>query len=158
MKKILLSIAAVGLLLGACERAPETILMDEDQACVQTSDEIIPGQYVVVLNPTGLKSRVINFEEAQVTMEGITQKVLASSGISQRVPLQVYSAALEGFAVNLSESEAAELAKSAGVQQLILTHLSRRYREKDILEEAQTVFENTSVARDFDTFNIRKED
>ncbi|PKN85534.1 MAG: ribonuclease [Chloroflexi bacterium HGW-Chloroflexi-8] len=59
---------------------------------------------------------------------------------------------------HLTAKKAAELAKSAGVQQLILTHLSRRYREKDILDEAQTVFENTSVARDFDTFNIRKED
>lgn len=52
---------------------------------------------------------------------------------------------------------AAELAKQAGVKQLILTHISRRYREKDVLAEAQSVFPNTVVARDFDNFIIKRE-
>ncbi len=52
---------------------------------------------------------------------------------------------------------AAELARDAGVKKLILTHLSRRYREKDVLAEAQTIFPNTSVARDFDSFQIKRE-
>lgn len=52
---------------------------------------------------------------------------------------------------------AAELAKRAGVKQLILTHISRRYREKDVLAEAQSVFPNTVVARDFDNFIIKRE-
>lgn len=53
---------------------------------------------------------------------------------------------------------AAELAKRAGVKQLILTHISRRYREKDVLAQAQSVFPNTVVARDFDTFNIKRDE
>ncbi len=52
---------------------------------------------------------------------------------------------------------AAELALKAGVKQLILTHISRRYREKEVLAEAQAVFPNVVVARDFDTFPVRKE-
>ncbi|PWH17093.1 MAG: ribonuclease Z [Anaerolineae bacterium] len=52
---------------------------------------------------------------------------------------------------------AAELAKQAGVKHLILTHISRRYREKDVLAEAQSVFPNTVVARDFDNFIIKRE-
>jgi ribonuclease Z len=52
---------------------------------------------------------------------------------------------------------AAELARDAGVKKLILTHLSRRYREKDVLAEAQAIFPNTSVARDFDNFQIKRE-
>jgi ribonuclease Z len=51
---------------------------------------------------------------------------------------------------------AAELAVQAGVGQLILTHLSRRYRERDILAEARSVFPNTVVARDFDDFQVRQ--
>ena len=52
---------------------------------------------------------------------------------------------------------AAELAVKANVRKLILTHISRRYREKDVLKEAQAVFPNSAVARDFDTFQVKRE-
>jgi len=51
---------------------------------------------------------------------------------------------------------AAELAIRAGVGQLILTHLSRRYRERDVLAEARSIFPNTVVARDFDAYQVRR--
>lgn len=57
---------------------------------------------------------------------------------------------------HLTAKMAAELAKQAGVKKLILTHISRRYRSKDVLAEAQSIFENTVVARDFDTFVIKR--
>ena len=59
---------------------------------------------------------------------------------------------------HLTAQQAAELAVRAKVNHLILTHISRRYREKDVLKEAQSVFPNVSVARDFDTFQVRKGD
>ena len=59
---------------------------------------------------------------------------------------------------HLTAGQGAELAKQAGVKKLILTHISRRYREKDVLKEAQEIFANTSVARDFDTFQIKREE
>jgi len=58
---------------------------------------------------------------------------------------------------HLTARQAGEFAAHIGAGKLMLTHLSRRYRDKDILAEAQSAFENTSVARDFDTFTIRKE-
>jgi ribonuclease Z len=59
---------------------------------------------------------------------------------------------------HLTARQGAELAVKAGVKKLILTHISRRYREKDVLKEAQAIFPNTSVARDFDTFQIKREE
>jgi len=59
---------------------------------------------------------------------------------------------------HLTARQAAELAVKAGVKKLILTHISRRYREKDVIKEAQAIFPNTVVARDFDTFQIKREE
>ncbi len=59
---------------------------------------------------------------------------------------------------HLTAKMAAQLAKEAGVGKLYLTHVSRRYRERDILSEAQSVFERTEVARDFSQFQIKHGD
>jgi ribonuclease Z len=59
---------------------------------------------------------------------------------------------------HLTARQAAELAVRAGVKKLILTHISRRYREKDVLKEAQATFPNSVVARDFDSFQIKREE
>jgi ribonuclease Z len=56
---------------------------------------------------------------------------------------------------HLTAGQAAELAVKANVKQLILTHISRRYREKDVLKEAQAIYPNAAVARDFDVFEIK---
>ena len=59
---------------------------------------------------------------------------------------------------HLTARQAAELAVKAGVKKLIITHISRRYREKDVLKEAQAIFPNSVVARDFDSFQIKREE
>ena len=59
---------------------------------------------------------------------------------------------------HMTARRAAELAVQANVKQLILTHISRRYREKDVQAEAQAVFPNVVVARDFDSFQIKRDE
>ena len=57
---------------------------------------------------------------------------------------------------HLTARQAAELARDANVTALILTHISRRYYERDVLAEAKSIFENTFIARDLDHFQIAK--
>jgi ribonuclease Z len=58
---------------------------------------------------------------------------------------------------HITAHQAASLARDAGIRQLFLTHLSRRYRDREILEEAREVFPRTTVAKDFDRFSIARE-
>jgi ribonuclease Z len=57
---------------------------------------------------------------------------------------------------HLTAAEAAQLARRAGVKQLYLTHISRRYTERDILDEAQPIFPDTFVVRDFDRVKVKR--
>ena len=57
---------------------------------------------------------------------------------------------------HLTAHQAASLALEAEVKHLVLTHISRRYRERDILAEAKAIFPNTRVARDFDTYQVKR--
>jgi ribonuclease Z len=58
---------------------------------------------------------------------------------------------------HLTAAQAAHLAREANVKSLILTHLSRRYFERDIRHEARGIFPNTFVARDFDHYQITRD-
>jgi ribonuclease Z len=59
---------------------------------------------------------------------------------------------------HLTARQAAELAIQAEVKNLILTHISRRYRERDVLAEAREVFPQAFVARDFDIYQVKREE
>ncbi len=59
---------------------------------------------------------------------------------------------------HMTAKKAAEFALKINAGKMMITHLSRRYRDKDILNEARSVFPHASVARDFDTFTIKREE
>lgn len=54
-----------------------------------------------------------------------------------------------------TSKEAAQIAKSANVKQLILTHISTRYTSDETIEkEAQEIFKNTTIAKDYMTIEL----
>ncbi len=57
---------------------------------------------------------------------------------------------------HITAKQAATLAREMGVRALILTHLSRRYREARIVDEARRVFPESYVARDLDHYLVRR--
>lgn len=57
---------------------------------------------------------------------------------------------------HMTAGRAARFAAEMNVGTLLLTHLSRRYRERDVIDEARRHFENSYVVRDFDRFSIAK--
>jgi ribonuclease Z len=51
-------------------------------------------------------------------------------------------------------SEAAGIAREAGVSLLALTHLSTRYGGRELRDEARSIFARTEVPRDFDAIDV----
>lgn len=58
---------------------------------------------------------------------------------------------------HITASAAARLARNAGVRQLVLHHVSRRYATQEVLAEAQAIFPNTAIASDLDVFAVHKD-
>jgi ribonuclease Z len=55
---------------------------------------------------------------------------------------------------HLTAAKAAELAATAGVKRLVLTHISGRYPDEEILAEAVKIFANSRVAVDLDRLAV----
>ena len=69
--------------------------------------------------------------------------------------LEEDAAAARAFG-HLTARQAATLARDNGVKTLVLNHVSRRYRERDIVDEARQVFPEAYVARDMDHFILHR--
>ena len=69
--------------------------------------------------------------------------------------LEVEAALAREFS-HLTAAQAAGLARDAQVRRLFLTHLSRRYRDREVLEEARGIFPETTVVKDFDRYSIAR--
>lgn len=114
MKKLLLCCAASALLLVSCEKPSENLSRQDD--LVKTSLEDIPGQYVVLLKGDFGYVKSMSYDDAQLAMADVTRNILAKAGITGREPLNVYSAAIQGFAVKLNDAELASLEKNPNIR------------------------------------------
>jgi ribonuclease Z len=58
---------------------------------------------------------------------------------------------------HLTARQAAMLARDVQARKLMLNHISRRYRDREVLEDAREIFPETVVAKDFDRYSIARE-
>ncbi len=58
---------------------------------------------------------------------------------------------------HMTARKSAEFARDAGVKSLFLTHISRRYYDRDVLNEARAVFPSVILAKDLASFTIKKQ-
>ena len=103
----------------------------------------------------------------KVVYSGDTRPCQSIETASQGADLLIHDSALaEDMADWAQETrhttagEAAKLAKRAGVRQLVLTHISSRYSDdvSPLIDESKRFFENTIVAEDLMSIEIRLKD
>jgi ribonuclease Z len=110
----------------------------------QVLGEAVPGAALVYVGDAGRTDDLVEVCEG------------ADALVTEATYLEVEADLARRFG-HLTATQAATLARRAGVKQLYLTHISRRYSEREVLAEAEPIFSNTVVPRDFDRFRIIKE-
>ena len=97
----------------------------------------------------------------RIVISGDTAPCQATEVFAHRADLLVHEATfLEDELERARETghstarQAAEIAATAEVRLLALTHLSTRYFPRDVRDEARAVFANTVVPRDFDSIEV----
>jgi ribonuclease Z len=103
----------------------------------------IPGAKLVFVGDAGRTDNLVDIAQNADTL------------IIEATYLEIDSEMAHRFG-HITAAQAARLALEANVNRLYLTHLSRRYREYDVLNEARSIFPNTIVARDFDRIKVVK--
>jgi ribonuclease Z len=115
---------------------------------IVTPDEVLgdplPGAHLIFVGDAGRTDNLVN--EARE----------ADALIIEATYLEVEADMARQFG-HLTAAQAARLAAEAGVRELYLTHISRRYRESQVLAEAQAIFPDVQVARDFDRVKVVKQ-
>ncbi|MCC8964886.1 ribonuclease Z [Bradyrhizobium sp. Pear76] len=106
-----------------------------------------------VLGPAEGRKKLVIVGDTETT-EGLAEHVGDADVLVIEATFLARDAATAREYGHLTASEAAALAAASGVKQLVLTHISGRYADEDILAEATSVFRNTRVAIDFDRITI----
>jgi subtilisin family serine protease len=106
---------AAGLMIWGCSKDPTGIVDQEalptiDQVATQ-AQEIIPGQYVVVLNEPGVikANSMMKYDEAVLYAKKQAETIMKDNRVSVDKIKQAYGSALMGFCASLTDQEASAL-------------------------------------------------
>lgn len=79
----------------------------------------------------------------------------ADALVSEATFLETHRREADSFG-HITARQAATLAQDTGVRSLLLTHLSRRYGEREVLAEARQTFSQAYVVRDLDHYEVKR--
>lgn len=127
------------LVKGKAITLPDGRMIEPDEVL----GEVLPGTRFVLVGDTGRTDNLVE------VVSGADALVIEATYLEEEADMA------DQFG-HLTARQAAMLADQAAAQHLILTHLSRRYRERDVLDEVRSGFSNSFVARDFDSYQIRR--
>jgi ribonuclease Z len=102
--------------------------------------------------PEGCKKLVIVGDTE--TTDGLADRVRDSDLLVIEATFLERDAAMALDYGHLTAAKAAELAATAGVKRLVLTHISGRYTDEEILAEATKIFPDSRVATDLDRMTV----
>jgi ribonuclease Z len=106
-----------------------------------------------VLGPPARGAKLVVVGDTETT-DGLSEHVRDADLLVIEATFLERDAAMAFDYGHLTAAKAAELAAGAGVKKLVLTHISGRYEDDEILTEATKIFAETSVAADLDRFTI----
>lgn len=139
---------ALGVPAGPCRRD----LVQGKTVTLEDGRIIQPDQVLGAPQPGAKLSYVGDASQTDVLIEYVQHAdalVIEATYLSHEAEL----AAQFG---HLTAAQAAELAREAQAKTLYLTHISRRYQDRDVLQEARAIFPDTVVARDFDAVRVTR--
>jgi ribonuclease Z len=102
-----------------------------------------------VLGPPEGRKKLVIVGDAETT-EGLGEQVRDADVLVIEATFLERDAAIAREYGHLTAAEAAALAAMNNVKQLVLTHISGRYTDEEILAEARKTFPNSRLAMDFD--------
>ena len=102
-----------------------------------------------VLRPLARRKKLVIVGDTETT-EGLSDHVRDADLLVIEATFLDRDAAVALDYGHLTAAKAAGLAAQSNVRQLVLTHVSGRYPEAEILAEAAKIFPNSRVAADFD--------
>ncbi|MFT4856255.1 MAG: hypothetical protein ACI9UV_002199 [Algoriphagus sp.] len=102
----------------ACQPQDEALITQDAVEFIKYQNGyIIPGKYIVSLNPTAINSRKdMNYDAVQDSMRKSVTSLLANYRISEEKLSYAYGNAIGGFAAELSDEDFQSISKDPSVK------------------------------------------
>ncbi|MEN2282289.1 S8 family peptidase [Algoriphagus sp. SE2] len=117
-RPVMLAGLAIGALAFSCQPQEEApISSDTVEFIGFKSGDLIPGKYIVTLQPTGLNFRKdMSYDAVQASMRKTGSELLAKYRINEDNLGYVYGSTIEGFSVTLTDEQAELLEKDPSIK------------------------------------------